>query len=243
MVRETYNLELLRVQDLWQGEPAKVLVALDDERRCPPSLRDFAWGYYHRLSEQMRWSRTISKSFLSAAALSPDGQFVACGGEAGVVQLIETASGTVHRELSGHAGWVTDLAWSPAGDRVVSASTDGAIRTWTWPDGKLIQTIAAHESHVNAIAVSPDGIFLVSGGSDGKVKTWQSADGQLLKEASSHDGGVTDLAVTGDAIASAGEDGQVLVWDNHLKPIRSQIGHEAARPGPRCLGRRPTGVR
>lgn len=227
VVHETYNMELLRVRDLWSSEPAKALAALDNPQRCPAPLRDFAWGYYHRLARRQRWLQKVGKGFLSAVALAPNGQLIAAGGEDQVVRLLDATTGKVQRELTGHDGWVTDLAFSADGKTLVSASADRTVRIWSIPEGRPIRTIAAHESHVNAVAISRDGTWIVSGGSDGKVKSWSLASGGLLKETQVQDVEVTDICFVGDLIASACEDGLVRLWDRELSEARTLAGHEA----------------
>jgi WD40 repeat protein len=227
VVHETYNMELLRVRDLWSSEPAKALAALDDPQRCPDSLRDFAWGYYHRLARRQRWLQKVGSGFLSAVALAPDGKTIATGGEDQVVRLLDATTGKVQRELAGHDGWVTDLAFSPDGKMLVSASADRTVRIWSIPEGRPIRTIAAHESHVNAIAISRDAALFVSGGSDGKIRRWSLANGELLKESQVQDGEVADLCFVGDSVASACEDGLVRLWDRELSNPKTLAGHEA----------------
>jgi WD40 repeat protein len=227
VVHETYNMELLRVRDLWASEPAKALAALDNPQRCPDSLRDFAWGYYHRMARRQRWLQKVGSGFLSAVALAPDGQLIATGGEDHVVRLLDAATGKVQRELAGHDGWVTDLAFSPDGSMLVSAGADRTVRIWSIPAGRTIRTIAAHESHVNAVAISRDAVRIVSGGSDGKIKSWSLANGELLKESQVQDGEVADLCFVGESVASASEDGLVRLWDRELSNPRTLSGHEA----------------
>jgi WD40 repeat protein len=230
VLHETYNVEMLRVRDIWRSEPAEALAALDDQRRCPPAMRDFTWGLYHRLANRQRWSATRHKGFISAIAISPDGQTIASGGADQIIRLWDSASGAERRQLTGNRGWVIDLAFAPAGETLVSAGADGTIRQWNVADGKPLREIAAHESHVNALVLMPEANRVVSGGADGHVKVWSLADGKLLSHAKSVEGEVLDLAYlpATRSIASAGDDGMIQIWDQDLQKSRPLVKHTAA---------------
>jgi hypothetical protein len=63
-------------------------------------------------------------------ALSPDGRLLAAASGQGEVRLLETATGTEIRRLSGHRGAVWSLAFSRDGRTLVSGSFDGTALVW-----------------------------------------------------------------------------------------------------------------
>jgi WD domain, G-beta repeat len=73
-----------------------------------------------------------------SAAFSLDGNFIATGGEDGVVRVWDTQSNTEVRRLSGHNANVRSVAFDADG-YIVSAGEDGTVRVWnpckkeTWP--------------------------------------------------------------------------------------------------------------
>ena len=86
--------------------------------------------------------------------------------------------------LSGHLGWVGNLAWSPDGSILASASGDYNVHDYTarlWKaDGTPVALLSAHTAEVYALAWSPDGKVLATGGGDGTVRLWRR-DGTLIK--------------------------------------------------------------
>lgn len=120
------------------------------------------------------------------------------------------------RELVGHLGNVTAVAWSPDGTRIASAGThDGAVRLWDARTGECVRLLEPHPNGATAVAWSPDGRHLASAGGDRHVRIWDARTGALL-----HDiGGEVQLSslawsLDGTRLAATGEGAGVpRVWD------------------------------
>jgi hypothetical protein len=52
--RSLYALQLTLAGTLWERDPGRGQVLLEDETRCPADLRDFTWGYWHRVCRRAR---------------------------------------------------------------------------------------------------------------------------------------------------------------------------------------------
>src|SRR5262252_4391716 len=65
-----------------------------------------------------------------AMSFSPDGQWLAVGGNDGNVKLFDAASGRLAKTMRGHVDWVTAVAFSRGG-RLVSGSDDQTVRIWS----------------------------------------------------------------------------------------------------------------
>lgn len=124
---------------------------------------------FHDVQSRAASSVGASDGYLSALAVSADGEFVASGGLDGQIKIWEAAD--VHRmerSYSGLAGDMAALAFS-ANDRfLISAGITGAvtIRDRQTDDVRII----AHTGPVETFAISPDQSTIAMAGSDGLIK-------------------------------------------------------------------------
>ena len=72
--------------------------------------------------------------------------------------------------ISGHKGWVYEVAISADGKTLASSSYLGKIKVWNLTNGKLLYTINAHTDAIESLVMSPDGKFLASGSWDNDIK-------------------------------------------------------------------------
>jgi len=66
---------------------------------------------------------------VKALAWSPDGNYIASGGDDKTIQVWEAATARHVATYSGHASWIRALGWSPDGNSIVSASGN-ALHVW-----------------------------------------------------------------------------------------------------------------
>ncbi len=71
--------------------------------------------------------------------ISPDGRWLACGNEAGLIELWDLSAGAAAQDpriLRGHHDLVADLAFTPDGSQLVSTGDDGTVRVWDVATGQ-----------------------------------------------------------------------------------------------------------
>src|SRR6267143_1805902 len=73
---------------------------------------------------------------------------------------------------TGHATWVTSVAFSPDGKLLATASADKTVKLWLVHNRQEIRSIPAHTAWVTAVAFSPNGQLLATAGADKTVKLW-----------------------------------------------------------------------
>jgi WD40 repeat protein/DNA-binding SARP family transcriptional activator len=159
----------------------------------------------------------------SSTALSPDGKWVAFGGDGATATVADATTGKVlFRAVWGDGDPVRDLAWSPDGRWIATAGGDGTARLWDGATGKLGFTIPGHSGLVWELDWSADGTRLATAGDDGTARVSEiTEDGfQALFTFSAQDtsrgGGLGGVAfspdgqrlMTGDSAITS-----VTVWD------------------------------
>jgi WD40 repeat protein len=107
-------------------------------------------------------------------SFSPDGRFLASGGEGHTVRIFDVETGKEARPpLLGHKEDIYAVAFSPDGRWLASAGEDSTIRIWDCrADYALIRPFHGHTGLVNSLEFSPDSQQLFSGSNDYTVMVW-----------------------------------------------------------------------
>ena len=166
-------------------------------------------------------------------AFSPDGSRLATvSGAVLAVPQVESRPGellvwdvqsrALMREISGHDGPLTAVAYSPDGQTVATSSWDRTVKLWDPQTGARRATLAGHQDWVCHVAFDPSGSRLATAGADGAVHLWDIHTGRVLLTYRGHTQNVTCVAFdpNGGRVASSGSDQTVKLWD-------SSAGHEA----------------
>ena len=198
-------------------------------------------------------------NFLLSADYHPDGQSLASAGFEGEVKVWRVGAeppamllaGTVvpssplvvlanawvmttgipPRNLAGHVGRVSCIAYSPDGRYLVSAGVDGVFHRWDTATWNRTTPAIGHRGHVHALAYSPDGTQMASAGSDGTVRVWDAADFRPAFALRGHADAVGGIAYSPDGrlLASVSLDRTVRIWD--AKPLPESPAVTAVDPG------------
>ena len=171
-----------------------------------------------------------------AMALSPDGKWLAVGGdmanftgaklpdneEVQTIRLYDFESGKLVALLKGHTDIVRSLAFSPDGSKLISGSSDNTAIIWDTgvqsgvqvPEPKLLHRLEGHKADIFSAVFSPDGSRAVTASFDKDLRLWQVSDGSQIALMAGHSDKVFRLAVAPDGtIASADISGAILLWD------------------------------
>jgi WD40 repeat protein len=148
-----------------------------------------------------------------AADISADLKFVALGGPAKVVRLLDTADGRAVHEIRKHTDWVTALEFSPDGKRLVTGDRAGNLFLWETRGVREVGTLKGHSAAITAVAWRPDGKMVASVSADGSVRLWAAKTGESIKTWAAHGGGAEWLAWLPDGrLVTTGRDAKAKLW-------------------------------
>jgi WD40 repeat protein len=140
--------------------------------RADPNIRGVSiWDW-----ERGEVVRTIDAG-AGRAVFAPTGDRIAVtislpGGDAGTVEVWDTATGRKTATLAGHTAGVRDVAFAPDGATVATSGADGTVRLWDAESGAQTLVLDGHRGVVTSVAFSPDGSRLASASADGTVRVW-----------------------------------------------------------------------
>jgi WD40 repeat protein len=167
---------------------------------------------------------TQSGPLVRSVNFSPDGDWLASGGDDGIVYLWSLlAKEPTPISLKGHRSRIRSLSFSPDPQRpwLASGGDDGKVLLWGLRDKDhhtLITSLEGHIRAVRSVAFSGDGRWLASGGDDGIIRLWDlGPDGRAQAarvDVKGHLGSVRSVrfSLKDRWLASTGEDWTVRLW-------------------------------
>ncbi len=157
--------------------------------------------------------------FVHSVAFSPDGQFVAIGGndKRGFVRIWNAQTGQPVPTPEGfkeHTDGVLSVAFSRDGTKLLTSSFDKTARLWDVKSGRQLQIYKGHSWWVWSAAFSPDESRIVTASQDGSVIIWNTETATRDKQFLEHQGPVYSAAFAPDGkhVVTGGYDTRVLVW-------------------------------
>jgi WD40 repeat protein len=185
--RDLFALTLTRVGDVCDLDPLAGLQMLEDQRRCPVDLRDFTWGYYHRMCNRNYQTLPGSPGDVAALAYAPDGKILAgAGGRAprSQIKLWDMPAGKLLATLMGHSGVIRSITFSPDGKLLASHSlVPGEVKLWDVATATEQATIPWAKGQLDTVTFSRDGGTLILVGevrfNVGEVILWDVAAGKV----------------------------------------------------------------
>lgn len=159
------------------------------------------------------------------SAWSPDGRYLAVGGDDTEIYIFETTNWTVEQVFSGHKGSVLTLHFSRDGRYLASGSgtdkvdihniPENMIKIWDFETGAVIANLTGHEDGVLEVKWSSDGRRLVSASDDKTLKMWETTNWTNIVNFTGHAGGVlsVDWSPDEDVLVSGSRDYKIRKWN------------------------------
>ena len=186
-----------------------------------------------------------------ALAASPDGSYVATGGQDKRLIIWSAKDLIPLKTFSSHRDMVTGLSFAPStsqpgvGSQLFSASMDRCLKTYSLNgDDSLayVETLFGHQDHVVAVAAMGVDQCVSVGARDRTARMWKVVDETQLvfrADSSKHDhyttGSVDCVATLPPANFVTGSDsGTISLWSVHKKkPLFAiQVAHGVDKPEP-----------
>jgi WD40 repeat protein len=124
----------------------------------------------------------------------------------------------LRREVTGHLGPVTALAYSPNGELLAAGDNTRAVNVWQRSDwtARVQGVWVYHTTRITALAWSPSGQFVASGSVDEQIIVWnlETPRQKGLALPFAHKDGVTGVTfLDEDHLISCGNDHCVCTWN------------------------------
>jgi WD40 repeat protein len=159
-------------------------------------------------------TRTTHK--INSVCWSPDGQFLASGGDDKTVQffLLQFLNKpTLEWKLQRHDAIVWSVAYSCDGRWLASGSFDQSVQIWDVQSGECVRVLKGHTSPISTIMFHPWQLLIATAGSE--VKIWSLETGQCQQTLNDHHSLVVGMAFApdGTTLVAGGDNGTLQRWD------------------------------
>ncbi len=146
-----------------------------------------------------------------AVRFTPDGARLVTFNNS-VVRLWDSVTGRELFTLTGHTGWVENIAISPDGKSLASASLDGTVKIWSLEPGQEVVSMAG--SGIRS-AYSPNGKWLAQETADGDLQLWNAQSGEKGLSLRGNGTAIYGFAFNPDGtrIVAGGVDKTAKVWN------------------------------
>lgn len=154
-------------------------------------------------------------SDINSITFSPDYEYLASGGEDGLIKIWNANTGRVIRTIKAHHSPITTVKFSPERRFILSVSESGEILIWNIETGKLQAKMTNFDSPVSAVTFSGQRKYLVAGHENGDLTIMSYRTGNKLDTIKTYGSKITALQFASDHqhMVSATVNGELKLWN------------------------------
>lgn len=151
---------------------------------------------------------------IRAIDFHPNGRWLAIGGDAGIAEIRDVATGDLIREFTGHRESIYTLAFSPDGALLATGSFDNTVIISESENPQSQRTLSVG-GPVYSLAFSADGQTLATGREDGGIQLWEVASGRPIGTLlTTHKAPIEVLTFINEStLLSNDRDGELITWN------------------------------
>lgn len=155
---------------------------------------------------------------LNTIAYSPDGAYLATGGDDGKVKCWTTKNSLCFTTFTDHESSITDIKFLPKkGNAVLTSSLDGTVRAFDLVKYKNFRTMKPNKpTQLTCLAIEESGDIVCAGSNDPfNIFVWSLKTGMLIDVLSGHTGPISslDFLHSSGTLTSSSWDKTVRTWD------------------------------
>lgn len=153
---------------------------------------------------------------MSCLSYSPNGQYIATGGEDGKIKVWNTSNGFCFVTFTDHTSGISGIIFTKK-NTIVSASLDGTVRAFDLHRYRNFRTCTSPKSNqFICLAADPAGEIICAGSKDSfEIFVWSLKTGHLLDILGGHEAPISSLSFSpSQSIMISGSlDNTIRIWD------------------------------
>lgn len=210
---ELYNSQIARSHaEIERGNLISASVALN---AIPFPLRNWEHRYLTRQAQGTPFHLEGHAGQYMTAAFSPDGQWIAAGGQDRIVHLWDASAGRHVKQLHGHPHMIIRVSFSSDGQRLATLGIEGTLNVWDLRSEQPLRRIQVPQPPHWSLEYDPTGNWLATGSQDGTVRLWDCETGEEKLKFRAGNGQARGLSFHPDGSRLA-----VAVWTNRIGELK-----------------------
>ncbi|CAK8685706.1 unnamed protein product [Clavelina lepadiformis] len=161
------------------------------------TLRSSKFGVTTKFMAPVKRFTKLHNKSITALDISSGGGLGVSASTDETLLLWDTATGTVRRTFTGHAGEVNCCKFFPSGVVVLSGGMDTQLKIWSTEDGSCARTLSgSHNASISCTEVVDRGRNIISCSNDGTARLWECGSATCISCITKHNSKINASSLT-----------------------------------------------